>query len=72
MDAFFILVGYLIGECRGFAYITLETTDSSWKKCMNQTRFITKCIQFFFIINCNISLTFVKVFLFLMELNGME
>ncbi|CAG8631023.1 15281_t:CDS:10 [Rhizophagus irregularis] len=33
------------GECRGFAYVTLKTTDSSWKKCMNQNSFITKCIQ---------------------------
>uniref|UniRef100_U9TP04 RRM domain-containing protein n=1 Tax=Rhizophagus irregularis (strain DAOM 181602 / DAOM 197198 / MUCL 43194) TaxID=747089 RepID=U9TP04_RHIID len=23
------------GECRGFAYVTLKTTDSSWKKCVS-------------------------------------
>jgi len=35
VDAFFIWWVILIGECRGFAYVTLKTTDNSWKKCVS-------------------------------------
>ena len=71
-------LAFTLGDCRGFAYITIESTADNWKKCtiklFHAFHQIIKNISLIQFVICNVKFLsiIIKACPFLMVQNGKE